>query len=352
MDGFYRQLLNEFCEQFSTGSTQVVVQGQAVLSEGPGDARLVSLARVLDQPAIVLQQDVLLFAPVQKTATVCGVRKGESRTDEIHALREFATRPRGLPVTPPSPQKQMPKKVGGYIRGLKFLEGRFSTFYGAMAEPSMATFFLRRLEGPAEARRQLLREARSFGKLAHQNLLRYVETLEDEGDLYLVFEAVSGTTLDKRTGRVDGKMLRFFLHQFRSVLNYLHRHHIVHRDLRPENVWVSPNGTLKLLDFALSRMREHAHDPRPTLFKAQGDPVYAAPEQLLGRASHPSNDAYSVGSILYFLASGQHPAQSLDRLEGTAVEPALDEIRPDLDAGLLKEIETLRQPDPVGRAEL
>ena len=232
---------------------------------------------------------------------------------------------------------------------------RFSTLLYGLDRATQMPVVLRRLETEGqpdrEARLQMLREGRFLSRLQHRNLPRVQEIVEDRGGVYLILEEFEGVTLEdlaqQQTQGLSGEMLRRYLDQFLDVLDYLHGQDppLIHRDLRPDSLLVTPHGVLKLAEFGLARMMETGGDAQQTAFRSQGNPYYAAPEQLLGDRSQRSHDLYSVGAILYRLATGQVPAKSVERMMGSAHQVALSQLRPDLEADLVAWIEGLHHPD-------
>jgi len=250
--------------------------------------------------------------------------------------------------------------AGRYERESKILQGRFSAIYGAYDREARQYVFLRRLEGPAlgrEARQHLLREGRFLARLEHQNLPRFLDFIDDTADLYVVMEAFAGTSLtevlQKSKLPLSVKAWRSYFEQFLSVLGFLHGQNppLIQRDLRPENIMSTRRGVLKLLDFGLARLKDSAYDPRETSFRGLGDPVYAAFEQLIGEASAADQDLYAVGSILYYLGSGDTPPRAKDRWEGSANDVPLSELRQDLPALWVEVAEWMRQPEQCNRPE-
>ncbi|MBT9585388.1 Flp pilus assembly complex ATPase component TadA [bacterium] len=232
---------------------------------------------------------------------------------------------------------------------------RFSTLLYGLDRAVQMPVVLRRLETDGqpdrEARLQMLREGRFLSRLQHRNLPRVQEIVEDRGGVYLVLEEFEGATLeqlaDQQKEGLSAEMLRRYLDQFLDVLEYLHGQDppLIHRDLRPDSLLVTPHGVIKLAEFGLARMLESSSDPRQTAFRSQGSPFYAAPEQLLGDRSQKSHDLYSVGAILYRLATGKVPSKSVERMMGSATQPSLVELRPDLPADLAGWIEGLQHAD-------
>jgi len=248
--------------------------------------------------------------------------------------------------------------VGGRFALQKpLLVCRFSTLYEALDRATGTPLVLRKLEGSdatsREARLQTLREGRFLARLVHRNLPKVLEVVEDGGQVYLVLEEFSGRSLEQ-VGVEDTlaqPLLERYLEQFLSVLEYLHTQDppIVHRDLRPDSILVTTHGVIKLAEFGLARMRESKADPRQTSFRALGSPNYAPPEQLMGEPSAPNNDIYAVGSILYYLATGQTPVKSVDRWYGAAALTPLAEARPDLSPGLVDLIGAMMEPEFANR---
>ncbi|MEW6283943.1 MAG: protein kinase, partial [Candidatus Eremiobacterota bacterium] len=235
------------------------------------------------------------------------------------------------PATDPEPGDLV---AGRFALLKQVMVGRFSTLFDAEDRATGTPVRLRRVDPESatrEARLQTLREGRLLSRLSHRNLPRVLEVVEDRTGIYLALEEFSGRTLDelvKEQGPLPPELLQRYLEQFLSVLAYLHGQEppIIHRDLRPETVLVTPHGVLKLVEFGLARMRDSSGDTKGTVFRSQGSPHYAAPEQLLGEPSHPGNDLYSVGAILYFLATGNPPPRSVDRLFGAVEATRLESL--------------------------
>lgn len=230
---------------------------------------------------------------------------------------------------------------------------RFSTLLYGLDRAHQLPVVLRRLEADTadrDARTQMLREGRYLSRLQHRNLPRVQEIVEDRGVVYLVLEEFEGKLLEEVSKEhpegLAGEMLRRYLDQFLDVLEFLHGQDppLIHRDLRPDSLLVTPHGVLKLAEFGLARMVDSAApapDGRQTAFRSQGNPYYAAPEQLLGEPSQAHHDLYSVGAILWRLATGSQPPRAVERMMGAQSEQPLSQLRPDLEPTLLLVIEKL-----------
>lgn len=151
---------------------------------------------------------------------------------------------------------------------------------------------------------EMLQEPRLLAALSHPNIVSILTAERVEGVFFIVMEYVKGESLE---GLLDREKSLEPLRAVQAVIQILkgvehaHRAQIIHRDLRPANVLVSEDGTLKVADFGTSRIidRTHAHT-------VIGSPPYMAPEQFQGKAQLPS-DIYSVGVILYQLLTGTLP---------------------------------------------
>ncbi|HXV63984.1 MAG TPA: serine/threonine-protein kinase [Vicinamibacteria bacterium] len=164
----------------------------------------------------------------------------------------------------------------------------------------------------------LLQEPRLLAALAHENIVSIV-TAEKAGEyFFIVMEFVEGESLEARIQRDKNVELRVamdFARQIVTGVDHAHRQGILHRDLRPGNVLVTPEGRIKITDFGTSRFLE-VSDRASTVI---GSPPYMAPEQFRGRGVFAS-DIYSIGVMMYEMMTGVLPYFSADprRLEQMA----------------------------------
>lgn len=222
--------------------------------------------------------------------------------------------------------------IGGrYRRSKKLLEGRFSTLYKGKDEQTGLAVAIRHLEsfaklnsavgGPSDAARaQTLKEGRLLSKLCHPGLPRIRKLVQNEDDLYLVGDQITGRSLKEEVqenGPIEPELVRRYLIQLLRVVKYLHSQEtpIIHRDLRAETVMLSPHGKLCLAEFGLAKMAQNG-DSEATSFRSAGDPHFASPEQLMGDVSSTKNDLYSVGALAYYMACGKPPAEAIKRFAG------------------------------------
>jgi serine/threonine protein kinase len=165
-----------------------------------------------------------------------------------------------------------------------------------------------------EGRARLLREAQSAAQLSHPNVVSVfdageVEVAGHEDSIpFVVMELVRGESLYTRRPQTLGEMLTIAC-QLCAALEHAHAYGIVHRDVKPENVMIAPDGTAKLMDFGLAR----TVDSRLTAEGAiVGTLFYLAPEQALGGEIDGRADLYALGVMLYEWTSGRLPFEGDD----------------------------------------
>ena len=274
-------------------------------------------------------------------------------------------------TTNPNPKAAVGSSlIGGRYRVTEeVMKCRFSSLHRATDEFTGLPLVLRKLDGAhkhleaggkapyhREARLQILREGRTLEKIQHRNLPRLRGVVEEGSDIYLLLEDMPGTTLQglfEKEGRLGWELVRRYLLQFLAVTDYLHSQDptIIHRDMRPDTVLVTPFGVIKLGEFGLAKMnlQDDAAAKPQTAFRSNGDPYFASPEQLMGEASHPRHDLYSIGAILFYLSTGQRPPEALSRLGGHDSLKPVKEYRGDVPEELSDVIQRLMEPDPKRR---
>jgi tetratricopeptide (TPR) repeat protein len=168
-------------------------------------------------------------------------------------------------------------------------------------------------DAPDDTLDRLLREAVLASALNHPNIVTIYDTGCVESDRYIAMELVEGMTL--RRAAAQGLPLPRVLgiaRQVSEALAVAHAAHIVHRDIKPDNVMVRHDGYVKLLDFGLARVRPDAVTAGPTAPLTQTGMVvgtigYMAPEQARGEPVAPEADVFAFGVMLYELMTGRHP---------------------------------------------
>jgi eukaryotic-like serine/threonine-protein kinase len=213
-----------------------------------------------------------------------------------------------------------------------------------------------------QGRQRLRDEAQALSRLAHPNVASVLDFGSTADIDYLVMEYVPGTTIDTLVehGPLESEAVARLGVQLARGLAAAHARGVVHRDIKPGNVRVTPDGLLKILDFAVatfalprpeSKTTAGFFDRTPAL---AGTIQYMAPERLRGNPADPRSDIFSAGALLYEMACGRPPFSdsrpirlidsilSARRTRPSSVNPRVD---PALEAVVLRALD----PDPAAR---
>jgi serine/threonine protein kinase len=152
---------------------------------------------------------------------------------------------------------------------------------------------------------RVLREARTAGRLNDPGIVTVYDMVRERGATYIVMELVESPTLEDvvaQRGPLPAAFVAKVAEQLLSALETAHAAGIVHRDVKPANVMVAPNGRVKLADFGIAQSIE---DPRLTTSGTLiGSPTYISPERLLGKDASPASDLWALGATLFFAVEG------------------------------------------------
>jgi predicted Ser/Thr protein kinase len=171
-------------------------------------------------------------------------------------------------------------------------------------------------------------EATILAKLNHPQIATIFELFRSEGDLLMVMEFVPGETLEKMSQRLGPLPIEQAVHltdQILSALEHAHRAGIVHRDMKPANVIVTAEGSVKIMDFGIARVRG-AEQQMTVDGRMMGTPAYMPPEQVLGEEVDGRTDLYAVGVVFYRLLAGALPFKAdttLGMLQRQIAEPPM-----------------------------
>jgi tRNA A-37 threonylcarbamoyl transferase component Bud32 len=152
------------------------------------------------------------------------------------------------------------------------------------------------------------REARSVAQLSHPHIVGVIDAGEDEGRPYIVFEYVDGETLKdriRRLGRLPVDEAIAYAIEISRALGAAHARHIVHRDVKPQNVLIDEEGSAKVTDFGIARSLDESGLTAEG--RVLGTTDYVSPEQALGHAVNGQSDIYSLGIVVYEMLTGDVP---------------------------------------------
>lgn len=199
-------------------------------------------------------------------------------------------------------------------------------------------------------------EARAAANLSHPNIVTVHDFGFDNGQLFIVMEYIPGKdlkTILRQRGRYSIEEGIPLLVQACAGIGYAHRAGIVHCDVKPHNMIVTPDGRLKVTDFGIARaLSTIMPDERADV--VWGSPQYFSPEQAVGEAPSPASDVYSLGVVLYEVLTGALPftapsSEELARLhlEQTPIPPS--EYVPDIPPALEQIILKVLSKEPAAR---
>src|ERR1019366_4279891 len=149
-------------------------------------------------------------------------------------------------------------------------------------------------------RERLFREARSAGVLSHPNIVTIYDMDEDEGVAYIAMAFVNGPTLDKvisGPAAMSGTQMLHILRQSASALDYAHSRGVVHRDIKPGNIMIDEDSSVKIADFGIAKLTAPSNTTETGT--VTGTPSYMSPEQVQGLALDGRSDQFSLAVIAY-----------------------------------------------------
>ena len=199
-------------------------------------------------------------------------------------------------------------------------------------------------------------EARAAANLSHPNIVTVHDFGLDRGQLFIVMEHVPGSdlkTLLKQRGRFTAEEAIPLVVQACAGIGYAHRAGLVHCDVKPHNMLVTPDKRLKVTDFGIARALATIH-PGERSDVVWGSPQYFSPEQAAGEPPSPASDVYSLGIVLYELLTGSLPfvaatAQDLARMHLDAYPHPIREYLPDIPETLEQIVDKVLSKEPSAR---
>lgn len=224
-------------------------------------------------------------------------------------------------------------------------KGGMSTVYLAEHKRLHTRWAVKEVRKQQAARFDFLAESNILKRLQHPMLPRIVDIFEDNRSIYIVEDFVEGVTLEdllKRQGKVDEDLGKQWFRGLCGVLGYLHNQNppIIYRDMKPSNVMLQPDGSLKLIDFGIAREYKQDSSADTTYIGTKG---YAAPEQFGRAQTDARTDIYALGVTMYHLLTGKSPYEPPYQFV-----PAR-RLVPSLTHGMEHILDKCVQPEPVDR---
>ncbi len=233
---------------------------------------------------------------------------------------------------------------GRYRLEARIAAGGMSTVYRALDETLQRQVAIklmnREVATDSDQLERFRREARAVAQLSHPHVVGVIDAGEDEGRPYIVFEYVEGETLKERIRRLGrlpiGEAVAYAI-EIARALGAAHARHIVHRDVKPQNVLIDEEGSAKVTDFGIARTLDE--EGLTADGRVLGTTDYVSPEQALGQPVTGQSDLYSLGVVLYEMLTGEVPFKG-DNQVAVAMKhvremlPDVQSKRPEVSAAL------------------
>ncbi|MET0305061.1 MAG: serine/threonine-protein kinase [Solirubrobacterales bacterium] len=237
--------------------------------------------------------------------------------------------------------------------------GGFGVVYEAWDGRLERTVAVKAIESRgAQCCKRVLREAQAAARLNHPGIVTLYEMGEEDGNALLVTELVEGRTLARlsREGALSDREIGEIGADLCEALDHAHSRGVVHRDIKPQNVVVAPEGEFRarLMDFGIARLSDSASLTAPG--DVVGTLAYMSPEQAEGQTAGPEADVYSLALTLYECWGGENPNRratpaATARAIGARPRP-LRRLRPDLPREISDAIDSALQSRPGRRPAL
>ena len=248
---------------------------------------------------------------------------------------------------------------GRYRLDAQIGAGGMSTVYKAFdinLERQVAIKLLHReMSADSDQLERFRREARAVAQLSHPHVVSVIDAGEDENRPYIVFEYVEGETLKdriRRLGRLPVDEALAYAIEIARALGCAHSHHIVHRDVKPQNVLIDPEGSAKVTDFGIARSLRD--DGLTADGRVLGTTDYVSPEQALGHDVDGQSDIYSLGIVLYEMLTGDVPFHGENQISVAMKHvredlPDIQAIRPEVSATTAAVLDRMTDKDVAHR---
>ncbi len=206
---------------------------------------------------------------------------------------------------------------------------------------------------PAFAQR-FRQEAASAANLQSPYIVNVYDWGQDDGTYYIVMEFIRGTDLKTgivQRGALNQRKVAEIGSQVCQALSVAHNQDIIHRDIKPQNIMVQPDGNVKVMDFGIARAKNSVNSKTSTVL---GTAHYISPEQAQGKELTAASDIYSLGVVLFEAATGKLPFDGPDAISVAMKQvneeaPLPSDFKPDIDPGLESIIVKAMQKNPAER---
>ena len=205
-----------------------------------------------------------------------------------------------------------------------------------------------------EFQRRFRDESKAIAMMSHPNIVKIYDMGFSDKMQYIVMEYIDGITLKEylkqRNGALTWKEVVHFATQVLSALDHAHSKGIVHRDVKPQNIMLQADGSIKMMDFGIARFSRA--QSQTVSDKAIGSVHYISPEQAKGDHTDARTDIYSVGVMMYEMLSGKLPfdgtgAVSIAIMQISEKPKPLAEVAPNIPVGLRQITEKAMEKDPA-----
>jgi eukaryotic-like serine/threonine-protein kinase len=233
---------------------------------------------------------------------------------------------------------------GRYRLDAQIGSGGMSTVYRAfdsVLERRVAVKLMHReIAADTDQLERFRREARAVAQLSHPHIVGVIDAGEEDGRPYIVFEYVEGETLKdriRRMGRLPVDEAIAYAIEISRALGAAHARHIVHRDVKPQNVLIDEEGSAKVTDFGIARSLDE--EGLTAEGRVLGTTDYVSPEQALGHDVNGQCDIYSLGVVLFEMLTGDVPFHGENQVAVAMKHvredlPDVQMLRPEISAGL------------------
>lgn len=261
-----------------------------------------------------------------------------------------------------SPDKYLGQTLEGRYTIVNIIGvGGMATVYGAydrVSGRSVAIKILnKKLEQNPEQIKLFINESTALSLLSHPNIVMVYNTAITNSIKYFVMEYVEGITLKshiEQRGALPEREILYYSSQILSALDYIHSKSIIHCDIKPQNIILLQNGNIKVADFGISRVSSILDSDLEKSDTAIGTVYYISPEQAQGKLPRKESDIYSLGVMLYELATGTLPFNHENPTEVAKMQISKEPVPPsayrtDLSVGLEQVILRAMEKDPSKR---